>query len=142
MKHSLKLFYTFILPSTILHLTPATWERERLQLRLQPRHRLNYLLDYTYYPITILHANRILETIFWCIFQNTTKQLIVHLFAGLYIFFNNHFMCKPNIRNHFQAYFPKHNQTIEKYFPFQKKISPEKILHLKNILHGARHKIW
>ena len=123
MKHSLKLFYTFILPSTILHLTPATWEREREReapTETPTETPSNYLLDYTYYPITILHANRTLETIFRCIFQNTTKQLTVHLFAGLYIFFNNHFMCKPNIRNHFWAYFPKHNQTIEKYFPFQK----------------------
>ena len=69
MKHSLKLFYTFILPSTILHLTPATrGERETDTPS-------DYLLDYTYYSITILHANQTLETIFQRIFQNTTKQL-------------------------------------------------------------------
>ena len=76
MKHSLKLFYTFILPSTILHLTPTTRrERERERERI-------------------------------------SNQDIVRLFAGLYILFDNHFTCKPNIGNHFPTYFPKHNQTI------------------------------
>ena len=34
------------------------------------------------------------------------------IFTKLYIFFDNHFTCKPNTGNHF----PEHNQTIENSF--------------------------
>ena len=36
----------------------------------------------------------------------------------IYIFSGNNFMCKPNSRNHFSAYFPKRNQTVENVFSF------------------------
>ena len=116
MKHSLKLFYTFILPSTILHLIQTTRrERERERISNQDIVRLFaglYILFDNHFTCKPNIGNH-----FPTYFPKHNQTInTVQLFAGLNIFSNNHFMCKPNIRNHFRAYFPKHNQTIENIF--------------------------
>ena len=52
--------------------------------------------------------------------SNTRTHRPFDVFDELYIFFGNHFMCKPNTRNPFLAYFLELNQTIENIFIFKK----------------------
>ena len=53
----------------------------------------------------------------------------------LQIFFSNHFTYKPNIGNHFLAYFSEYNQTTKNIFFFKK------YFHLNFFLHQAKHNL-
>ena len=73
-KHIWKIFYTRQgclggLENRVKLKSILVWERER------ERERLVDMPDYNYFLVTILRTNQTLETIFWHIFQNTTKQL-------------------------------------------------------------------
>ena len=70
-KHIRKIFYTRQgcldgLENRVKLNSILVWERER---------------DYKYFLVTILRTNQTLETIFWRIFQNTTKQLKIFSFS-------------------------------------------------------------